>query len=66
MTTAGTDAEREITEAEADRIIAKFESDPFYVSRYDVVRTWEPLWFIVAVYHKGDQWSSVSFMAPVL
>lgn len=58
--------EREITPDEADMIIDMFASDPYCVNRYDVQRTWEPCWFIVSVHVKGDPWSVVSFMAPVL
>lgn len=66
MTVAGAERDREVSPAEADRIIEKFETEPFWRERYDVVRVWEPVQFIVFVRPKDDVWAVVSFMAPVV
>jgi hypothetical protein len=65
MSAAGAERDSEITAQEADDLIASIESDPFYANRYQVVRKWDPLWFIVSVHPKGDPWSVLSFMAPL-
>lgn len=65
LTVSGTERDEEITPDRADEIVDMFERDPFYANRYDVVRKWEPVWFIVSVHPKGDPWSVVSMMAPL-
>lgn len=66
MTVAGAERDREVSPEEADEIIAKFETERFLRYRYDVVRVWEPVQFIVYIRPKDDPWSVVSFMAPVV